>query len=169
MTKSQKRAEAKRIFLILLLGSIFCMIVSICGFFSAIREYNHTVTYDQLEKKEYTFTKFEKNDGVYYFYVSEEEKPLLITSVTMHPKLFNSISELDEGEKLTCYVMDTDKRAYSFEVAEIIGENEVLTLDKYNQENKSNGLLGVIINPIFTLFSVFLSAFFGYAYKTYKT
>ena len=168
LSKGQKRLQTKKAILILFLGSVFITILCIYGFFYSVKEYNHTVTYDQLEKKEYTFTRFEKNDGIYYFYVSEQEKPLLITSVTMHPKLFDNIDELDSGDKLTCYVKNTDSRVYSFEVVEIIGENEVLTLEKYNQENKNNGLIGLIITPIFTLISVFLSVLFGYGYKTYK-
>ena len=120
---------------------------------------------EKTVQRDYTFERFKKDDGRYLVYVAEEVKPLELTSVTMHPALYDALQDLRRGEALSCLLLPRASSRASYEIVELSGEEDsLLTLEKYNQTQKGNLTTGLILSPVLTLLSAGMTAVFCYIY-----
>ena len=169
LTKRERRLQTHQLNLKLLIGSIVCSLVLLCAFIFCLCEYiTGSLTHDQAQEKNYIFDSFENKDGKNYVYVEQEKTPLLITSIAMNPDLYDALEELASGTEIHCYVIKTRALGFDYEIVELEAGSLLLSLDDYNQQNKSNSLTGVILCPILLLLSGGATFIFAFSYKMYN-
>ena len=169
LTKKEKLLKTQKNNLILLIGGIVATVLFLCFFISSLCNYiNGALTHSQVQEKQYTFDFFENKDGKNYVYVKQEEKPLLITSITMDKELLQILKNLKQGTDIHCYLIETTARGFDYEIVELEANTQLLSLDEYNQRNKSNNLGGVIFCAVFALLSGAVTCLFAFSYKIYK-
>lgn len=162
-TKNRKKKKNN-----LLIYGIFSLCISLLLFvlaFVAIYSYNDEIAYKETERKSYTFVEFIAT-GIgrhreYWLYVEEVNKPLLITKVTMDADLFERLEELSKGTEISCRIINIKEFLFpskgSYEVVEIRTDQELLTLEEYNERTKDNAITGIIVCPIVGAIFLFLS------------
>ncbi|MBQ8398341.1 MAG: hypothetical protein IJX08_00055 [Clostridia bacterium] len=175
MKKATKREQSLkiqqwylRLSVIFALMTLFLLALTINNFYQYSRL---PLTEEKTVQKNYTFAEFEKDNRLYLVYVTEEQQPLEIASVTMHPALFDALKELGRGDAISCLLLPRDSARSSYEIVAISGEESaLLTLEKYNQNQKSNLITGLILSPIMTLLGAGMTAVFCsiYAYRRFK-
>ena len=169
LTKKEKLLEAQKANLKLLIGGVVALLILLCFFASSLHRYiNGAVTYDHAQEKNYTFTSFKNEDGKNYVYVEQEETPLLITSITMNKELLKILDGMEQGTDIHCYVIKTTTRGFDYEIVELEANTRLLSLDEYNQRNKSNDLGGVILGAVLLLISGGVTYLFSFSYKIYN-
>lgn len=169
LTKRERRLQTHQLNLKLLIGSIVCSLILLCAFIFCLCEYiTGSLTHDQVLEKNYTFASFKNEDGKNYVYVEQEETPLLITSITMNKTLLETLEDLEQGTDIHCYVIETRAHGFDYEIVELESGSLLLSLDDYNQRNKSNSLTGVILCPILLLLSGGATFIFAFSYKMYN-
>ena len=169
LTKRERQLQTHQLNLKLLIGSIVCSLILLCAFIFCLCEYiTGSLTNDQAQEKNYTFASFKNEDGKNNVYVEQEEAPLLITSITMNKTLLETLEDLEQGTEIHCCVIKTRAREFDYEIVELEAGSLLLSLDDYNQRNKSNNLGGVIFLGILLLLSGAVTFLFGFSYKMYN-
>ena len=169
LTKRERRLQTHQQNLKLLIGGIVVSLILLCAFIFCLCEYiTGSLTHNQAQEKNYTFASFKNEDGKNYVYVEQEETPLLITSITMNKTLLETLEDLEQGTDIHCYVIETRARGFDYEIVELEAGSLLLSLDDYNQRNKSNNLGGVIFLGILMPLSCAVTFLFGFSYKMYN-
>lgn len=151
-----------RLSVLFALMTLFLLTLTVNNFYQYSRL---PLTEEKTVQRDYTFERFKKDDGRYLVYVAEEVKPLELTSVTMHPALYDALQDLRRGEALSCLLLPRASSRASYEIVELSGEEDsLLTLEKYNQTQKGNLTTGLILSPVLTLLSAGMTAVFCYIY-----
>ena len=91
-----------------------------------------------------------------------------LESITMDKELLQILKNLKQGTDIHCYLIETTARGFDYEIVELEANTQLLSLDEYNQRNKSNNLGGVIFCAVFTLLSSAATYLFAFSYKIYK-
>jgi len=130
------------------------------------------VTYRDTYEKNYTYTKHTQRTGKnagYLIYVAEEEKPLLISSVAMRKVNSTPLSKLQNGDRISCYVIDSSRDRYAYQITEIKSEKDViLSLENYNSAHLSNQKVGCIAVSVFSAIFLLLGSLFLVKYVNPK-
>ncbi len=130
------------------------------------------LSYDDVEYKKFTFESFEtinvgKSGICYYIYVEEEEFPLIIDSVTASYKMKQKLYNIKEGDIISCYVKPNSGK-FSYTIVELKSDEMIFSLDYYNEQNKRNGLIGIVVMPICAIASLVFTLVFATKYKKLK-
>ena len=133
---------------------------------------HNKIIYRDTDEKSYTYIKHTQRTGknaCYLIYVAEEEKPLLISSVAMRKVNSTPLSDLQSGESLTCYVIDSERDSFAYKIAEIKSEHGViLSLENYNAAQLSNQKVGCIAAAVFSAIFLLLGSLFLVKYVNPK-
>ena len=152
-TKSRRNLKIQqwyfKLSVVMALMTLFWLVLSVNNFY----QYSLLpLTKEDTVSRQYTFEELKKKDGRYFVYVSEEQKPLELTSVSMHPALYDALEELHKGQTLSCLLRPSKSEASSHEIVSLSEDGQdLLSLEKYNQSKKSNLITGMILSPILTL------------------
>ncbi len=171
--KQQELIKVQKNYLTDMIVGIVVSVLFIMLFFVALHMYNQKpLSYDDVEYKKFTFESFEtinvgKSGICYYMYVEEEELPLIIDSVTASYKMKQKLYNIKEGDIISCYVKPNSEK-FSYKVVELKNDEMIFSLDYYNEQNKRNGLIGLIAMPIFAVASLVFTLVFATKYKKLK-
>jgi hypothetical protein len=86
----------------------------------------------------------------------------------MNKALLETLENLEQGTDIHCYLIETRARGFDYEIVELEAGSLLLSLDDYNQRNKSNNLGGVIFLGILMPLSGAVTFLFGFSYKMYN-
>lgn len=154
---------------VMFLLSISLLIIAV--FWSNNLDHNQ-ISYRDTYEKSYTYIKHTHRTGKnahYLIYVAEEEKPLWISSITIRKVTDAYLSDLQIGESLSCYVIDSERDSYAYEIAEIKSEKDViLSLENYNTAQLSNQKAGCIVVSVFSAIFLLLGSLFLVKYVNPK-
>lgn len=152
-----------------ILAIIMCIACTVlfavcCISFGALE---HTdLTYEETERKSYTYVSEIKNKQGTFLTVKEEEAPIIITSISAYAADQNALNSFRSGDVLECCVIPTSNKKASYEAVEIrSGDKVILSLDGYNEADRENADLGKIVLPLLLIVSVILIPVCFYAYK----
>lgn len=173
--KQQELIKEQKNYLTDMIVGIVVSVLFIMLFFVAILMYNQkplTYQYEDVEYKQFTFESFEtinvgKSGICYYMYVEEEELPLIIDSVTASYKMKQKLYNIKEGDIISCYVKPNSGK-FSYTIVELKSDEMIFSLDYYNEQNKRNGLIGLIAMPICAIASLIFTLVFATKYKKLK-
>jgi|GEM_PF-5617870 len=134
-----------------LVASIACFIGAYFIYMSIEDVLKNDLTRLELIFKDYTY-----DDG-YYIYVTTETKPYYI------PSFIDEIDRdelrlLEEGDAITLWIEERTSHNHQGIIYELRASNSViLSIDDYNQDSRTNSILGVILVSVFGV--VFLGIF----------
>ena len=171
--KQEDFRKKKKEYLTDMICGIVLVVIFVILTFTSLYSYNQKpITYIDVEYKEFTVEYFEERGGKsssrhYYVYVKEEEKPLIINSVTTTYEIKQNLCDVKEGDTISCYVKP-NRGAYSYTIVELKHNELIFSLDHYNEQNKRNGLVGLIVMPIFAVASLVFTLIFAKKYKKLK-
>ena len=155
-------------------GIVLVFIFAILAFVSLYMYNQKPITYSDVEYKEFTFEYFEtKNVGKsgqryhIYIYVKEEKLPLIIDSVIASYDMRQKLSDIKEGDTISCYVKP-NSGDFSYTIVELKYNEMIFSLDYYNEQNKNNGLIGLIAMPICAIALLVFTLIFAKKYKKLK-
>ncbi len=144
--------DNKKVALLISIIYFVSALMPIFIFGTSIRDYNYSKTeYKDLIYKEFTVKDIEEDrDGemgnTYYISIYEEEKRIKINNLLTTSDVNRGLKTLYKGTKIQCYLID-DSTIYN--VVEIKkGQNYILSLERYNEIYKKNGIMGMISMPI---------------------
>ncbi len=156
--RTQTKAAMLNSFLLFLVFSI----ISFGLFLSSVKQYNKTAntTYDQLIYGEFTVKQIRRLDdpdgggATYTIKVYETDKIIKVTNLFTTADVTQELDNLSDGDKIYCYMVDKSTR---YEIAEIRCDDMILSLEKYNEINKKEGMLGMIVMPVVSVISLVIS------------
>ena len=121
----------------------------------------YELTYEDTIPKTYAFHEYKIHTGKNakcLIYVEEEEKPLKIFSIFLSSVNRETLMRISDGDTVTCYVTDIKSEDYAYELVEAKShKGNILTLDEYNAEHRSNQTVGCWLGGFFSLFSLFFA------------
>ncbi len=146
-----------------LLRSIFMFafaLLPIFGFCMSVRDYNYSkIEYNDLLFKEFTVKEIYIDvDGeignTYYISVYEEDNRIKINNLLTKTDVNKELNLLQKGDKISCYLIKESSIYNAVEIKN--GQNYILSLERYKEIYRDNGIGGMIIMPIvFTVSIVF--------------
>jgi hypothetical protein len=167
------RKKKKAYFTDMICGIVLVIIFAILSFTSLYSYNQKPLTYTDVEYKEFTVEYFEERGGKksssrhFYVYVKEEKQPLIINSVTTSYYIKQKLYEVKEGDTISCYVKP-NSGAYSYTIVELKYNEMIFSLDYYNEQNKSDNLIGLIVMPICAIVFTVFTLIFAKKYKKLK-
>ena len=138
-------------------------------FFDSLHNLNKSKTkYEDLIYKEFTVESINKQDdpemgATYSIVIYEDDKIIFINNLLTEYDVRVSLESLKEGDKIYCYLIETQSR---YECVELKSDIMILSLDQYNQIYSKQGILGLIIIPIGFLICFVFSIKFFHAYHS---
>ena len=171
--KQENLQKKKKEYLTDMICGIVLVIIFVILTFTSLYSYNQKpLTYTDVEYKEFTVEYYEeKNVGksgrCYYMYVKEEILPLIIGSVTASYDMRQNLSVLKEGDTISCYVKPNSGK-FSYTIVEFKSQELIISLDYYNEQNKRDGLIGLIAMPICAIVFTVFTLIFAKKYKKLK-
>ena len=153
-------------------GIVLVFIFTILTFVSLSIYNQKSLTYSDVEYKEFTFEYYEeksvgKSGRCYHMYVKEEKLPLIIDSVIASYDMRQKLSAIKEGDTISCYVKP-NSGDFSYTIVELKYNEMIFSLDYYNEQNKRNGLIGLIAMPICAIALLVFTLIFAKKYKKLK-
>lgn len=118
--------------------------------------------YTDLLCRELTFTGYEadhyyKTGTTYRLYFEESDEPLVINNITSKKLDKKALAALKEGQALKVYTSQDDPN----DICELSTDSvTLLHLSDYNNVNRSNQTMGMILCPIMILGSIFSAVYF---------
>lgn len=165
--------KKKEYFTDMICGIVLVIIFAILSFTSLYSYNQKPLTYTDVEYKEFTVEYFEERGGSksssrhFYVYVKEEEQPLIINSVTTTYDIKQKLYEVKEGDTISCYVKPNSGK-FSYTIVELKHNEMIFSLDYYNEQNKRDGLIGLIAMPICAIVFTVFTLIFAKKYKKLK-
>ena len=159
-----KKYGAENIFAIVICITVAALFAICC--FSAGSLEHSDLTYEEAERKSYTYAGESRNKHGIFLTVKEEDLPVIIVSISAKKVDESALSSLKIGDSIDCFVIPTVNKRASYEAVEIrSGEKVILSLDGYNEADRENANLGKIVLPLLLVVSVVLIPFGFFAYK----
>ena len=159
-----KKYGAENIFAIVICIAVTALF-AICCFSVGSLEHSD-LTYDEAERKSYTYAGEARNKHGIFLTVKEEDLPVIILSISRKKLDESALSSLKIGDTIDCFVIPTVNKRASYEAVEIrSGDKVILSLDGYNEADRENANLGKIILPLLIIASVALIPVSFWAYK----
>ena len=171
--KQEDFRKKKKEYLTDMICGIVLVVIFVILMFTSLYSYNQKpLTYTDVEYKEFTVEYFEERGGKsssrhFYIYVKEEKQPLIINSVTTSYDIKQKLYEVKEGDIISCYVKPNSGK-FSYTIVELKSDEMIFSLDYYNEQNKRDGLIGLIAMPIFAVASLVFTLIFAKKYKKLK-
>lgn len=160
---------------IILYTSIFFysfLIPIIIIFLNGFRDYKYSkIQYNDLIYKEFTVENIRKNidsevGNTYYILVYEDEKTIKINNLLTKSDVNKQLNSLQIGDKISCYLIE-DAKIYNL-VEMKKGNNYILSLERYSEIYRDNGIGIMVYMPILFLVSAVLATKFLISYKRDK-
>ncbi len=133
----------------IVLGVILLMLsitLAIGAIFWADNLDHSTCDYSELIYKEFSVKSIKQATGRnahYEIFTNEEELPLIIGNISFLAVNRESMDSLKQGDKIMCYVTTAPKKAFSYKIAELQTESQVvLSLEDYNTREIKNQKVG---------------------------
>ncbi len=129
---------------------IILLILSVALAVSAIFWSNNldhsTYDYNELTYREFSVQSIKKATGRnarYEIYTNEEELPLVISEINFGVVNHENMDSLQQGDKIFCYIDTAPTKAFSYGIAELQTESQViLSLKDYNISEIKNQKVG---------------------------
>jgi hypothetical protein len=159
-----KTYGAENIFAIVICITLTVLFAVCC--FSADSLEHSDLTYEEAQRKSYTYAGESRNKHGIFLTVKEEDLPVIIVSIYRKKLDESALSSLEIGDTIDCFVIPTVNKRASYEAVEIrSGDKVILSLDGYNEADRENADLGKIVLPLLLIVSVILIPVCFYAYK----
>ena len=159
-----KTYGAENIFAIVICITLTALFAVCC--FSADSLEHSDLTYEEAQRKSYTYAGESRNKYGIFLTVNEEDLPVIIVSIYRKKLDESALSSLKIGDTIDCFVIPTVNKRASYEAVEIrSGDKVILSLDGYNEADRENADLGKIVLPLLFIVSVILIPVCFYAYK----
>ena len=145
-----------------LLVSIFSFVFALIPIFifcSSIRDYNFSkIEYQDLIYKEFTVENIEidldaEMGDTYYISICEEEKIIKINNLLTKSDVNKKLQSLYKGAKIQCFLIEDSTIYNAVEIKN--GQNYILSLERYSEIYRNNGIGGMIIMPILFIVCIF--------------
>lgn len=123
----------------------------------AVGQYReHTLEYDDLISVDYTFERSEyysyRRNEHYEIFVTEEEKPLRISSVYLSAVDEEKLASLVRGDRIACLGKESANSDFRYEAVQIVcGDTAVMTMESYRAAGVRNSVVGLIVISVFSL------------------
>ena len=166
------RKKKKEYLTDMICGIVLVFIFAILAFVSLYIYNQKPITYSDVEYKEFTFEYYEeksvgKSGRRYHIYVKEEKLPLIIDSVIASYDMRQKLSNIKEGDTISCYIKP-NSGDFSYTIVELKSQELIFSLEYYNEQNKRNGLIGLIAMPICAIVLTVFTLIFAKKYKKLK-
>ena len=96
--------------------------------------------------------------NTYYISVYEDEKTIKINNLLTKPDVNKQLTSLQIGDKISCYLIENDKIYNLVEMKK--GDNYILSLERYSEIYRDNGIGIMVYMPILFLVTAVLATNF---------